>query len=498
MRPPKKKVLPTSDEVENIESTQVENTETTGLPDENKNQSEEKRKFSLQAHAPLIKKAIKIIMVGFVASIAIYKLFLQADPAPSQDSIDQGITLPPPKPATPKDFANADIPLSGKIGGQIVPSSKNDAKNNISSKESNVSNNLSSKEVPLEPPDLPQLPDFTPPHSNENKQSPTGIKLPSINSIAKNSYKTPNTSNSQDSSDPDNPAPAQDPHSPQPLDLQNVNRNGIPIINSSDLSLEEKRRLTMFAINGNGPTDSVGAGNRGKQKSDIIIVDGSPLSLKKTNSNVQAEQVANLETTLIQGKMISATLETAINSQLPGNVRGIVNSDVCGEAGNKVLIPRGTRIYGGYTSAVNNGQSRITILWNRIIRPDGVSISINAQATDQFGRAGIEGDVDSRFGDNLVNTLLITFASLGTAVALNQLGGSSATGTVSTTNGGTSVTSSPLNTAATAAIQTWQNMANQLNANPLPTIISLPHGTKIKVMVAQDITLPVFHKVKMP
>lgn len=149
---------------------------------------------------------------------------------------------------------------------------------------------------------------------------------------------------------------------------------------------------------------------------------------------------------------------------------------------------------------MTRGQSRITVSWNRLIRPDGVSLSISAQAADQFGRAGLEGDVDNRFGDNLANSLLITFATLGTALALDAIAGPSATGTVSTVNGGTSVTSSPVNTAATAAIQQMQTMANNLTAgsNTLPPIVTLPQGTKIKVMVAQDITLPPFQKIKMP
>src|SRR5581483_1522469 len=101
--------------------------------------------------------------------------------------------------------------------------------------------------------------------------------------------------------------------------------------------------------------------------------------------------------TVVEGVLIPAVLETAINSDLPGYARAIVSQDVRSFDGSKVLIPRASHLIGQYKSGIANGQKRAYVLWSRLIRPDGASVALGSPSTDLSGKTGIAGDVDSHF-----------------------------------------------------------------------------------------------------
>ncbi len=111
-----------------------------------------------------------------------------------------------------------------------------------------------------------------------------------------------------------------------------------------------------------------------------------------------------------QGTMIRGTLETAINSDLAGMVKGIVREDVYSFDGRRILIPAGSSLIGEYKSGVQRGQERIMIVWTRMIRGDGVSVQLGSYGTDRLGRSGMTGIVDrknwERFGPPALMTLI--------------------------------------------------------------------------------------------
>lgn len=111
-----------------------------------------------------------------------------------------------------------------------------------------------------------------------------------------------------------------------------------------------------------------------------------------------------------QGTMIRGTLETAINSDLAGMVKGIVREDVYSFDGRRILIPAGSSLIGDYKSGVQRGQERILIVWTRMIRGDGVSVQLGSYGTDRLGRSGMTGMVDrknwERFGPPALMALI--------------------------------------------------------------------------------------------
>ncbi|MBT8389144.1 MAG: type VI secretion protein [Altererythrobacter sp.] len=145
----------------------------------------------------------------------------------------------------------------------------------------------------------------------------------------------------------------------------------------------------------------------------------------------QATPMTNPSTTVTQGTLIPAILETAIDTDVPGFVRAVVSEDVRSFDGTRILVPRSSRLVGQYQSGLQGGQKRAFVIWTRLIRPDGASVNLASPAVGFDGTTGLEGDVNSnffrRFGSAFLLSVvdgLTAIASGGTSVVLG--GGSSA------------------------------------------------------------------------
>ena len=167
-----------------------------------------------------------------------------------------------------------------------------------------------------------------------------------------------------------------------------------------------------------------------------------------------------------QGTVIPAVLETALNSDLPGYARALVSGDVRSFDGSHLLIPRGSRLIGQYKSALQSGQSRALIVWNRLLRPDGISIQLGSPATDDLGQTGLAGKVDSHFFQRYGSAILLSVID-GLAGAVGGSGNTVVLGSVSGSTG-----------AAGVALQ------NQIK---IPPTVRILQGTPIQVFAARDL-----------
>jgi type IV secretion system protein VirB10 len=168
------------------------------------------------------------------------------------------------------------------------------------------------------------------------------------------------------------------------------------------------------------------------------------------------------KTTVTQGTMIPAVLETAINTDVPGYVRALVSQDVRSFDGTRVLVPRSSRLIGQYQSGLQAGQKRAYVIWTRLIRPDGVSVALASPASAFDGSGGLPGKVDSHF-----------FQRFGSAMLLSVIGGLATVGT----GGASVVVGGGQNAAATAL---------QQNGQIGPTV-RVRMGEPIRVFTARDL-----------
>ncbi|MBU9610649.1 TrbI/VirB10 family protein [Burkholderia multivorans] len=181
---------------------------------------------------------------------------------------------------------------------------------------------------------------------------------------------------------------------------------------------------------------------------------------------------------VMAGTVISAALVTGIKSDLPGDVIGTVTSPVYDTAtGRYLLIPQGSRIFGKYNSQVAYGQSRVQIVWNRIILPDTSSLTLdNLAGADPAGYAGLEDGVDWHWGRILAGAALSTILGVGSELAVSNQGNA---------NGNTVIAFR--DSAQDTANQVGQEFTRR-NLNIQPTLTERP-GLPISIIVNRDIVL---------
>ncbi len=181
--------------------------------------------------------------------------------------------------------------------------------------------------------------------------------------------------------------------------------------------------------------------------------------------------VQNPSTLLAQGSLIRGVLETAIQSDLPGLTRAEVSHDVYSFDGSRLLIPKGSRLIGKYQSGLLRGQTRVFVIWTRLLRPDGASIQIGSPGTDLLGRAGLAGEVDRHFFEIFGASILLSLIDGGIQVAAASV---SNTNTSTTINQG----GNDISRAAEIALRDSIN---------IPPTIHIDQGSPIQVFVAKDL-----------
>ncbi|MBK1970880.1 TrbI/VirB10 family protein [Brevundimonas diminuta] len=156
----------------------------------------------------------------------------------------------------------------------------------------------------------------------------------------------------------------------------------------------------------------------------LLIQGGAPLSEgvavptgPLTGGHAAAAPSATSGATLLAGAVIEASLVTGIRSDLPGPVLGQITADVHDtRTGRTLLVPKGSRLIGTHTAQVAQGQSRLQVVWTRLILPSGRSILLEDQmASDPQGYAGLEDRTDQRWGERLRSAALTTLLAVSSA-----------------------------------------------------------------------------------
>ena len=172
------------------------------------------------------------------------------------------------------------------------------------------------------------------------------------------------------------------------------------------------------------------------------------------------------------GSVIPAALITGIRSDLPGEITAQVTENVYDSpTGKFLLIPQGARLIGQYDSQISFGQSRVLLVWTRVIMPNGTSIVLEHQpGADSAGYAGLEDEVDYHWGNLLKAAAISTLLGIGSELVLNSNNAvveALRTGTENTVN------------------QTGQTLVSrQLNVQPTLTIRP---GFPVRVVVNRDL-----------
>ena len=120
----------------------------------------------------------------------------------------------------------------------------------------------------------------------------------------------------------------------------------------------------------------------------------------------------NLERVLTMNKHIPAVLYTEIRSEIPSQkVIAMVEQNITGYHGRKIIIPRGSQAIGRFESLKSPDSARLGIVWYRILTPEGINIKLTSEAVDQEGASGLSGIVDNRWKEKYGTALLFSSIS---------------------------------------------------------------------------------------
>ena len=248
-------------------------------------------------------------------------------------------------------------------------------------------------------------------------------------------------------------------------------QNPSPIIQGVRAVKHSIKRNLSAAITGHITTAPVGA----KRLAASCL-----LPLHTTGHSQSAPRKAVLaasgEHVLLAGEMIRVTLETAIQSDLPGPVRALVSEPIYASTAHNVLVPVGSRIIGDYSSGVFSTQNRLAIHWQRLILPDGRGVRIDSPAVGPVGRVGVAADQVKRhfwqrFGGASLSALLSTGAQLSGGLSMD------------TQTAGQQVRSNVSDSFATTADSLLKN-----TESIVPTIYLNP-GAEIAIFLLHDLEL---------
>lgn len=178
------------------------------------------------------------------------------------------------------------------------------------------------------------------------------------------------------------------------------------------------------------------------------------------------------------GTIIPAALITGVRSDLPGQITAQVTATVYDTpTGRAKLIPQGARLIGIYDSQVSFGQSRVLLVWTRLILPNGRSIVLERQpGADVSGYSGLEDEVDNHWKELLGAAALSTLLGVG-----SELGSSADAGS------DTAILQALRLGAANSLNQTGQQVVRR-NLNIQPTLTIRP-GFPLRVIVNRDLVL---------
>ncbi|MGF7152242.1 type IV secretion system protein VirB10 [Sphingomonas zeicaulis] len=179
----------------------------------------------------------------------------------------------------------------------------------------------------------------------------------------------------------------------------------------------------------------------------------------------RASAMSNRPTTVSQGTLIPAVLESALNSSGAGYARALVQRNVHGFDGTRVLIPRGSRLIGEYRAETSPGQKRAFVIWTRLIRPDGVTIALGSPTTDPVGQGGVRARVNSHFFERFSGAILQSALDIGVNLAARSADGS----------------------VVVALPGSLSGSGTGVRPTEIPPTLSVRQGTSISVFVARDL-----------
>lgn len=182
---------------------------------------------------------------------------------------------------------------------------------------------------------------------------------------------------------------------------------------------------------------------------------------------------------LWQGTIFEATLTSELNTDLPGEITARVAKNIySSQDGRFLLIPQNSVLYGTYNSSISYSQSRVQVVWNTLVRPNGYQIQLGSMnGTDAKGASGLKGLVNDHPLAYLKAIGLMSVFSIANSEFQNSMG-----------NTNNEYVQNLLANSQSITAELGDKLIDRA-MNVQPTI-KIKAGTKINIVVNQNLTIP--------
>jgi type IV secretory pathway VirB10-like protein len=187
---------------------------------------------------------------------------------------------------------------------------------------------------------------------------------------------------------------------------------------------------------------------------------------------------------LFEGTILESVLINRLDGGFTGPVECLLSTDVYSSDRQHLLVPAGSKILGETKKVDTFGQTRLAVVFHRLLMPDGYSVSLDGfKGLNQIGDTGLRDQVNNHY-----------LRIFGVSLAIGALGAVAEGGTA----GSLTASSGDLMRQGFAQ-STAQSSAQILDKflNVMPTV-TIREGHRVKVYLAGDLGLPDCLNHKMP
>lgn len=263
----------------------------------------------------------------------------------------------------------------------------------------------------------------------------------------------------------------------QPAPPTNV--YGVPAAKTpAQLALERQLSGAVFSSQSTLPTAQAGPFPPSPAATAQEPGDLNALLRPSVTTAVRAQVLPTQRLLLPKGAFLDCTLETAIDSTLPGMTTCVLATDTFGVDGEVVLLERGTKLVGETRGQLQQGSARVFVLWNEARTPTGVIVPLASPGADELGRAGLPGTVDRHFWERFGAAMLVSVIDGAIQAAVQS----------SRNNSGTVI----VNPSTTQDLMT-EVLKGTLN---IPPTVVKHQGDRIQVLVARDLDFRSVYELK--
>jgi len=244
-----------------------------------------------------------------------------------------------------------------------------------------------------------------------------------------------------------------------------------PVQEPRDLLLERQLSGRAFVTSADRTLGAAGAEAIGSSSGEAAgsASDLDALLRPSVMPAVHAQVLPTRRMLLPKGAFLDCTLETALDSTLPGMTTCILATDAFSADGSVVLLERGTKLVGETRGQVRQGSARVYVLWTEARTSKGVVVPLASPGTDELGRAGLLGSVDRHFMERF-----------GAAILVSVIDGAIQAEVASQRGNGSTVVVDP---SGSKDIMT-EILRSTIN---IPPTVVKPQGDRIQVLVARDL-----------